>query len=96
MLAATTFAAAIALITDAGPEAQSPPANTPGMLSIRRIFRLRSYLSVQEHRLLQSAGIQYPTIATISVWHGMNTSGAPVGRTLARPSLILLIICGVT
>ena len=31
MLAATTFAAAIALITVAGPLAQSPPANTPGI-----------------------------------------------------------------
>ena len=29
MFAATTFAAAIALITDAGPLEQSPPAKTP-------------------------------------------------------------------
>ena len=33
MFAATTLAAAIALITVAGPDAQSPPANTPGILS---------------------------------------------------------------
>ena len=40
MFAATTFAAAIALITDAGPLEQSPPAKTPGMFSNAPLFKV--------------------------------------------------------
>ena len=40
MFAATTFAAAMALMTEAGPLEQSPPANTPGMFSKAPLFKV--------------------------------------------------------
>ena len=92
MLAATTFAAAIALITDAGPEAQSPPANHPECIE-SAVFSVRSYLSVQEHRLLKVLVFNILSDRNDQCLAWNDTSGAPVGRTLATTSLILLIIC---
>ena len=91
------FAAAIALITVAGPLAQSPPANTPGIS--------RKSPPAVVTILPRSTGIpasakcssQYSDQLPQQGYHMEYTDLAlPVAFTLARPPLISLIICGVT
>ena len=96
MLAATTLAAAMALMTEAGPLAQSPPAKTPGMFSkspvlLVMIFPLWTGTPASSKWLVS---ISWP-MARISTSQGIYTSGSPVGWIPARPSFMALTIWGV-
>ena len=94
MLAAATLPAAMARMTVAGPETQSPPAKMPGIpdtssLSREAMLPLRTATPSFSNSL---DSMPCPT-ATIRRSQARRVGSVLAGRGVGRPPLMALIIC---